>query len=91
VRSIFASFAASARFSSGVNSRARFIQPRSPPAQNALPWPASTIARTSSSSPARSNASVSSAMTTSFIALRSSGRFSQIRATPWFSCVCRVS
>jgi hypothetical protein len=74
-----------------VNSRARFLQFRSAPAQKALPWPASTIARTSSSSPARSKASVSSAMTVSFIALRTSGRFSQIRATPAFSCVCRVS
>jgi len=55
-----------------------------------LPCPASTIARIASSSIAASKASVSSAIIVSFIALRTSGRFSQMRATPGASWVSMV-
>src|SRR6187402_883908 len=57
------------------------IQARSAPAQKALPWPPSTITRSSESVPSWVNAAVSSAITVSLKALRTSGRFRKIFAT----------
>ena len=60
----------------------RFIQLRSAPAQNAWPLPASTTTRTDASFvQRRRNACVSSAISASSNALRSSGRLSVTRAT----------
>ena len=66
------------------------ISALAPPRQNALPRPASTMARIASSSIAQSNASLNSAIIVSSMALRSSGRFSQISATPGASSVSMV-
>jgi hypothetical protein len=57
------------------------IQFRSAPAQKALPWPASTTARSVSSCDSARKVAVSSAMTWSLKALRTSGRLSQTSAT----------
>src|SRR5688572_31280492 len=59
----------------------RFIQLRSAPAQNAVPLAASTMQRTSSRSLSFRNSAVSSAMTSSLKALRTSGRLSVTVAT----------
>src|SRR5689334_10927969 len=59
----------------------RFIQFRSAPAQNALPAPASTIARTASSFSISSKTLVKSAIRTSSKALRTSGRLRVTMAT----------
>jgi hypothetical protein len=57
------------------------IQFRSAPAQKALPWPPSTMARSDASVPRREKVAVSSAITPSLKALRTSGRLSQTSAT----------
>src|SRR6266853_659513 len=82
----FASF----RFSSKSSSPILFIQFRSAPAQNTLPRPATTTARTTGSCSSSPNAAVSSAIIVSLKALRTSGRLSQSTATPrpaWISMV----
>src|SRR5437773_7270630 len=81
---------ASFRFSSKSSSPILFIQFRSAPAQNTLPRPASTTARTAGSCSSSPNAAVSSAIIVSLKALRTSGRLSQRTATPrpaWISMV----
>src|SRR5437762_5089735 len=81
---------ASLRFSSKSSSPILFIQFRSAPAQNTLPRPASTTARTAGSCSSSPNAAVSSAIIVSLKALRRSGRLSQRTATPrpaWISMV----
>ena len=60
----------------------RFIQLRSAPAQNAGPLPASTTARTASSSSSALKVAASAAISASSKALRTSGRFSVTVATP---------
>src|SRR4051812_13328843 len=62
----------------------RFIQLRSAPAQNAGPLPASTTARTETSASICWKVLVSSAISASSKALRTSGRFSVMRPTPPF-------
>src|SRR5712692_10012902 len=62
----------------------RFIQLRSAPAQNAGPFPASTMMRTYASRCSSVKAFFRSAMTASSNAFRTSGRFSVTRATPSF-------
>jgi hypothetical protein len=64
-----------------VNDAASRIAPRSAPAQNALPLPPRTIARTPSSAPSAANAAASSPISAALSALRISGRSSQTRAT----------
>jgi hypothetical protein len=66
---------ASSMFSSRVYVAMRFIQLRSAPAQKAGPLPASTTQRTSSRLEISRNTAVSSAITSSLKALRTSGRF----------------
>src|SRR5687768_8659953 len=73
---IFAAAVASRTFSACVYAAIRVIQVRSAPAQNAGPAPASTTALTSSSSAIVSAQTVSSAITVSLNALRTSGRLS---------------
>src|SRR6478672_10996483 len=60
----------------------RFIQFRSAPAQKAVPLPASTTQRTSGRLPSSRNTAVSSAMTSSLNALRTSGRLIVTVVTP---------
>src|SRR5216684_2051795 len=84
---------ASLRFSSKSSSPILFIQFRSAPAQNTLPRPASTTARTAGSRSSSPKAAVSSAIIVSLKALRTSGRLSQRTATPrpaWISMVSCV-
>src|SRR5438105_7181607 len=88
--SMSASACASARFCSQVKSAIWRIHARSAPAQNALPWPPSTIARSEASAPSVVKASPSSAITASLKALRTSGRLSQTRATPPSRSICKA-
>src|SRR5438034_5318745 len=84
---------ASFRFSSKSSSPILFIQFRSAPAQNTLPRPASTTARTAGSCSNSPKAAVSSAIIVSLKALRTSGRLSHKTATPrpaWISMVLCV-
>src|SRR5450830_1096313 len=67
------------------------IQLRSAPAQKAGPRPASTMARTSGCCPRSRKAWVSSAITVSLKALRTSGRFRVTRATGPVSTVMVLS
>src|SRR3954463_5387982 len=60
----------------------RFIQFRSAPAQKAVPLPASTTHRTSGRLPSSRNTAVSSVITSSLNALRTSGRLSVTVVTP---------
>ncbi len=90
VFSICASSSALARFCEWLKSAMRFIQPRSAPAQNAVPRPASTTRRTCGSAPNARTAALSSPIRSSFIALRTSGRLSQRVATPWVTSISRV-
>src|SRR6266436_3673026 len=81
---------ASSRFSSKSSSPILFIQLRSAPAQNTLPRPASTTARTTGSRSSSPKAAESSAIIDSLKALRTSGRLSQMTATArpaWISMV----
>ena len=63
---------------------------RSAPAEKYRPEPVTTIARTSSSASNAPNAAYSSSVIVWLNALRRSGRFSQIVATPWDTSVSRV-
>src|SRR5438128_2787758 len=81
---------ASLRFSSMPSSPIFFIQLRSAPAQNTLPRPASTTARTAGSASSSPEAAFSSAIMASLNALRTSGRLSQRTATPWPICISMV-
>src|SRR3989475_1348839 len=74
---------ASLRFSSMPSSPIFFIQLRSAPAQNTLPRPASTTARTAASASSSAKDVLSSVIMASLKALRTSGRLSQSTATPW--------
>src|SRR3954466_14306919 len=60
----------------------RFIQFRSAPAQKAVPLPASTTHRTSGRLPSSRNTAMSSVITSSLNALRTSGRLSVTVVTP---------
>ena len=82
VRSMPASFIASAKFSASLASPAAFIQLRSAPAEKLFPRPASTTARTASSASSSMQAVVRSAISCALKALCTSGRFIQIVATP---------
>ena len=79
--SIRTTSSASRRFSRCVYAIAFDIQPMSAPAQNVLPLPASTIARSAGSSAASVAAALRAAMSSSSNALRTSGRFSVRRRT----------
>src|SRR5471032_648233 len=82
---------ASARFCSHVYSSIARIHDRSAPAQNALPWPPRTTARSESSVAKPAKAAVSSAMTLSLNALRTSGRLRNTRATAPSRLICKVA